>query len=257
MARSPLIFLTRRGRRRSSLSRYLGAGEEPVLITRQHPFALVGAAVRVFGLLAPLILMAWGVAGVELLRGEPGMWILRVLFLGMFVLVARLGWAVLEWEFERVVITGEKVIHIDGVLQRRIASTPLAKVSEFTVRQPLVGRIFDFGMLVVDVPGGRDQALHGMSFLPDPAGMYRLVSDLGRRGRVEEGGGDLTDVVDEVGALVRVPIPSAEELTRIDWDATDDRLDAAFAGRPDPWEPTLDGDQADHTITIPRISPRA
>ena len=84
-------------------------------------------------------------------------------------------------------ITDEKVIHIEGVLQRRIASTPLAKVSEFTVRQPLLGRVFDYGQLVVDVPGGRDQALHGLDFLPDPAGMYRLVSDTARFERVAEG----------------------------------------------------------------------
>jgi hypothetical protein len=250
----PRLAATLRPRRAQgggSLRRYLGADEQTLLVTRQHPFALLRAALDMFALLAPLLLAAWGVAGTELLRGPVGSWMLRVLFLVMAALVARLAWRVLGWEFERVVVTEEKVIHLAGVLDRRIASTPLATVSEFTVRQPLLGRIFDYGSLVVDVPGGRDQALHGLAFLPDPAGLYRLVSDQARRGRVQEGGGRLPEDDDEdrlrtnVGASAsstRVPAPTTIDLDRL-------------APRPDPWRPTLDGDVADHTIQIPRIPP--
>ncbi|MCW2961294.1 MAG: rane-flanked domain protein [Thermoleophilia bacterium] len=242
--------------RRSSLHRYLGAGEEPVLITRQHPFALVGAALHVLGLLVPLAIATWGISGIELLEGPVADWLVRVAFLAMFALLGRLAWDVLGWEFERVVVTGEKVIHLEGVLHRRIASTPLAKVSEFTVRQPLLGRVLDYGSLVVDVPGGRDQALHGLAYLPDPAGLYRMVSDLARRGRMQEGGS-------------RVPVPSAEDVagadaTRIgDTQAfpavvklvVGDTSSTEFVARPDPWAPSLEGNDADHTITIPRIPP--
>jgi hypothetical protein len=230
-------------RRRSSgggLGRYLGVDEQTILVTRQHPLALVRAALDTGGLLVPLLLAAWGIAGTELLRGPVGSWLLRILFVLMLGLVARLAWRVLGWEFERVMVTQEKVIHVSGVLDRRIASTPLAKVSEFTVRQPLVGRIFDYGSLVVDVPGGRDQALHGLAFLPDPAGLYRLVSDQARRGRFEEGGGQLPG-----GDRSR---PAAESSTS---------STVTGAARPDPWQPTLDGDVADHTIRIPRIPPQA
>ena len=229
-------------RRRNSLQRYLGDGETPILVTRQHPFALIGSAARTLGLLVPLALAAWGIAGVELLQGPIADWLVRIELLGMFGLVCVLAWGVLRWEFERVMITEEKVIHIEGVLQRRIASTPLAKVSEFTVRQPLLGRVFDFGSLVVDVPGGRDQALHGLAYIPDPAGMYRLVSDLARRGRLQEGG-------------ARVTAPSAEDLARLDLAQPIEHTQPIAPVRPDPWAPTLEGDEADHTIAIPRIPP--
>jgi hypothetical protein len=231
----------RRPRRSSNggLGRYLGAGEQTILVTRQHPFALVRAAADACALLAPLLLAAWGIAGTELLRGAVGSWLLRALFAVMLVLLARLAWRVLGWEFERVVVTDEKVIHLSGTLNRRIASTPLAKVSEFTVRQPLVGRIFDYGSLVVDVPGGRDQALHGLAFLPDPAGLYRLVSDQARRGRVHEGGGRMEDE------------PDVDQL-HIDGSSSS----TGMAMPVDPWQPTLEGDEADHTIRIPRIPPR-
>lgn len=238
----------RRGAGRGSLGRYLGADEQTILVTRQHPFAILRAAARTMGLLAPLLLAAWGIAGVELLRGDIGTWVLRLLFLVMLALVAKLAWGVLAWEFERVVVTDEKVIHVAGVLDRRIASTPLAKVSEFTVRQPLLGRLFDYGSLVVDVPGGRDQALHGLAFLPDPAGLYRLVSGQARRGRVQEGGGRMPDERDDDALHVAGRASSSTMVL-----PTDD--DVARTRRPDPWSPTLEGDEADHTIQIRRIPP--
>lgn len=223
-----------------SLRRYLGDDEQTLLVARQHPFALVRAAFDVFVLIAPLLVAAWGIAGTELLRGAVGTWMLRAIFLFMLLLVGRLAWRVLAWEFERVVITDEKVIHLAGVLDRRIASTPLAKVSEFTVRQPLLGRFFDYGSLVVDVPGGRDQALHGLAFLPDPAGLYRLVSDQARRGRVHEGGGRMRR--DDAPGATTLVLPPADE--------------GSYAGQVDPWAPSLRGDLADHTIQIPRVPPR-
>lgn len=233
-------------RRRGGLARYLGEHERTILVTRQHPFALVRAAFDMAALVLPLAIAAWGIAGIEPLRGAPSTWLLRLLFLVMLVLVARLAVAVLAWEFERVVVTDEKVIHVSGVLNRRIASTPLAKVSEFTVRQPLLGRVFDYGSLVVDVPGGRDDALHGLAHLPDPAGLYRLVSGQARRGRVAEGGGRL-----------RAPAPEEHDLQRFDGGDRTAALDVdpAWPARPDPWRPSLDGDDGDHTIRIPRIPP--
>lgn len=232
-------------RRRGGLARYLGEHEQTILVTRQHPFALVRAAFDMLALVVPLAIAAWGIAGLEPLRGAPATWLLRLLFLVMLVLVARLAAAVLSWEFERVVVTDEKVIHVSGVLDRRIASTPLAKVSEFTVRQPLLGRVFDYGSLVVDVPGGRDDALHGLAHLPDPAGLYRLVSGQARKGRVAEGGGRL-----------RTPVEDAPAHGADAGDRTAAlEVDAAWPTRPDPWQPGLGADDGDHTIRILRIPP--
>lgn len=209
-----------------AFARYLGRDEEVLLITRQHPFALLGRAAQAGGLLVPLLLAAWGIAGIEFLRGPVGDWILRVEFVLMAAIVLRLAWEVVCWEFERVIVTDEKVIHVEGVLQRRIASTPHAKVSEFTVLQPWIGRIFNYGSLVVDVPGGREQALHGLAYLPDPTSVYRLVSDTARTERIREGGGE--------------PEEPARPLGPVQWM--------------DPWadERRLEGDQADHTLRIPR-----
>lgn len=163
-------------KRHKSLSRYLSSEEIVLLETRQHPFALANHVFRMLILLTPLLMMAWGIGGISFLRGSISEWIIRVLLLvGLFVIV-KLAWQVIGWELERVVVTNDKVIHVSGILQRQIASTPLKKVSELTVLQSWLGRILDYGCLVVDVPGGRKQALHGLRFIPDPAGIYRLVT---------------------------------------------------------------------------------
>ena len=228
-----------------SLQRYLGEQETTLLVTRQHPLSLVRDAVSMLQLVVPLLLAAWGLAGIRLLRGPVADWSVRACFVLVVVFVVGYAWRVLQWEFERVVVTDEKVIHIEGVLQRRIASTPLAKVSEFTVRQPLLGRLFHYGSLVVDVPGGRDQALHGLAFVPDPAGVYRMVSDLARRGRTREGGGKPDPVTIVTTGDVVTEGQSAVETTM------------QVEGPPpvDPWRLSLDADDSDHTIRIPRVPP--
>jgi hypothetical protein len=237
-------------RRHRGISRYLGHEESVLLSTRQHPLVLVRSAIDTLALLVPLAIAAWGIAGIELLQGTVGTWLVRLAFVAMFALLARLAWSVLAWEFERIVVTSEQVIHASGVLERRVASTPLSKVSEFTVYQTLPGRIFDYGSLVVDVPGGRPDALHGIRHLPDPAGTYRLVSERARRGRVQEGGGRMR------GA----PMPTAHDLARIDERAGAVHGSALPIDGPvattDPWQPAVQPlDSIEHTLQIPRIPP--
>jgi hypothetical protein len=185
-----------------------------VLETRQHPFAIVGALADALLLLIPAALIVWGLGGVGVLDNDVGTWIGRLLLLFMALVVARLVGHVLEWEFERVIVTNHKVIHIHGVLSRRIASTPLSKVSEFTVSQPLLGRIFDYGSLVVDVPGGREQALHGLSYLPDPAGLYRIIGDRARGEEMTVGGGHRPAPLPYGhGSVAGAAVPSVESTT--------------------------------------------
>lgn len=184
--------MTRMGRRsRSPLAKYLGRGERVVLETRQHPFAIVDAFLDAMRLILPLLMVSWGVLGIRLLDNVVGDWVIRIAFLAMAVVVARLFWRILEWEFARVIVTTEKLVHVHGILNRRIASTPLVKVSELTVSQPLAGRMFGYGKLVVDTPGGGELPLHGLAYIPDPADVYRLITDIARRERAAEGGGDV------------------------------------------------------------------
>lgn len=203
-----------------ALRMYLGRAEHVVWSTRQHPFAVLTSFVEALSLLAPLMLVAWGAAGISLLRDNAvGQTIVMVAFLAMVLVVARLAWSVLGWEFARLLVTNEKVVLAHGILHRRIASTPLVKVSELTVSQSVFGRMFGYGSLVVDAPGGGEMPLHGLTFIPQPARLYRLISDMARDERAIEGGG--------VGRTAH-----------IDWRRQYDRRAGTLSGDDD--APTLD-----------------
>jgi membrane protein YdbS with pleckstrin-like domain len=156
--------------------------------TRQHPFAIVQAFIDAVMLFVPLLVAMWGIDGIKMLDNVIGDTLIYAAFAIMLVLVCRLFWRILEWEFARVLVTSEKLVHVHGILNRRIASTPLVKVSELTVSQPLLGRVFGYGSLVIDTPGGGELPLHGLSYIPDPAAMYRMITDVARHERAWEGG---------------------------------------------------------------------
>jgi uncharacterized membrane protein YdbT with pleckstrin-like domain len=173
------------------MAQYLGRDERVVLETRQHPFAIVRAFVDAVMLLVPLLLVVWGLAGIAAFRNQLGSWLTFGAFLVMAWVVGRLAWRILEWELARLVVSTEKLVHVHGVLHRRISSASLVKVSDLTVSQPLVGRIFGYGSLVVDTPGGGEAPIHGLSYIPEPAAVYRLIADTARRERAFEGGADV------------------------------------------------------------------
>jgi hypothetical protein len=171
-----------------ALADYVGPHERVVLATRQHPFAIARAFAQAMLVFVPLLLLTWGSAGLEPLRGLPARVLGDLGITGMLATIGWLAWQVLGWELTHLYVTTEKVVLVRGVALRRISSTPLVKVSELAVVQPLLGRLFGYGALVLESPGGGDRALHGLAWLPDPASLYRTINGLARRERAWEGG---------------------------------------------------------------------
>jgi hypothetical protein len=183
--------------KRTEIDRFLNPGEHVVLETRQHPIAVAASFAQALALLVPLAMVSWGIAGLPIFRNDVGHWLVRIILVAMFVVAGRLFWRVLGWELALFIITTEKVMHIHGVFGRRIASTPLSKVSEVVVHQSPFGRMFGYGRLLVDAPGG-GRPLHGLTFLPDPAGLYTTLDRAARTERAYEGGALLGHEYEEV-----------------------------------------------------------
>lgn len=172
---------------------FIGQDEHIALQTRQHVFEIADEMIK---LLAAVIVLtaAWiGIEKADWLDNQAGtvaFWAVR----GLFVVVAlRWLWRILQWQRARLVVTNEKVLHIHGVLNRHVDSTPLVKVDEMKVEQPILGRIFGFGRLLVDDNAGGDMLLHGLRYIPHPAAVYRLITDSARRERAFEGGADVAN----------------------------------------------------------------
>lgn len=166
----------------------LSADETVVLETRQHWFVLLHQAatrVLVLGLLALAIQVLGDVAWLD---GRLGDWITTAGWAAFAIVLLTVSWTVLAWVTERFYITTSKVVYVRGVLNRNVTSTPLVKIDEMTLRQPLLGRIVGFGRLEVQNAAGGSEPLAGLEFLPAPARLYQMISERSRSQRMVEGG---------------------------------------------------------------------
>jgi uncharacterized membrane protein YdbT with pleckstrin-like domain len=111
--------------------------EQVYVDQRRHGIVLVRPLARA------LLLAGCGVVGLVL--GWPAM-----LAGGILVVVAAAYAlaAVLRWDRTHVVLTGEKLFVVHGVLRRRAAAVRLARVSTVEVDQSLLGRLLGYGTVV-------------------------------------------------------------------------------------------------------------
>ena len=91
--------------------------------------------------------------------------------------VLRLLWRCLEWQADRLVVTDQRIFEVSGILTRKVASTPLAKLTDMTYRRSLWGRLFGYGDIIVET-AGQNQALSKIAYLPAPDSFYRRVTSL-------------------------------------------------------------------------------
>lgn len=77
----------------------------------------------------------------------------------------------------RLIVTESRVVHVSGWLARRYGMMPLSKITDLTIEEPVIGRIFGYGTLIAESPG-QVQALNRMPFLPEPLSVWHTISDL-------------------------------------------------------------------------------
>jgi len=56
-----------------------------------------------------------------------------------------LAWKLIAWQRAYLVVTSHRVMLITGIVKRRIAMMPLAKIADVKVEQPLPGRVAGYG----------------------------------------------------------------------------------------------------------------
>jgi hypothetical protein len=152
----------------SDNDRYLARNEETVLIVRRHVAVLSTPATwALVALVAALLLSP--VSGTS--------WISDILWLVALVFLARLGWAVLEWVNDKIVVTDKRVFELSGVLTRNVASMPLRAMTDLTYQRTLGGRMLGYGTFIVE-SAGQDQALSRIEYLPEPDKVYRVITGL-------------------------------------------------------------------------------
>ena len=101
------------------------------------------------------------------------------------VLLLRALWGVVRERRDRFVITNMRVFRLHGVLNTHLATMPLSRILDISVRKPLIGRMLGYGHFVFE-SAAQDQGLHDIRFVgrPDERDLtiQRVVQRSGLRG---------------------------------------------------------------------------
>jgi uncharacterized membrane protein YdbT with pleckstrin-like domain len=152
--------------------RYLASGETAMLQVRRHVVVLAKPLAQ-----ALAVIVMTSAVGAYLTPAQGAHPIDTGLGLVAIAFVARLLWKVGEWWVDRVVVTDQRMLEVSGILTRRIASMPLAKLTDLTYSRTVPGRVLGYGDLVVET-AGQDQALTHIDYLPNPDAFYRALTSL-------------------------------------------------------------------------------
>ncbi|MGH3484525.1 MAG: PH domain-containing protein, partial [Nocardioidaceae bacterium] len=78
-----------------------------------------------------------------------------------------------------------RVFRISGVVTRKIATMPIARILDITVDQPFFGRIMGYGHFVFE-SAAQEQGLREIRYIGDPSGrdltIQRVIQRSGLRG---------------------------------------------------------------------------
>lgn len=83
-------------------------------------------------------------------------------------------WDVVEWYYDRFILTNKRVMLIEGVISRNVAMMPLSRVTDMKYTQSPLGRVLGYGTFELE-SAGQEQALRNVPNLPNPTDLYLQV----------------------------------------------------------------------------------
>ena len=164
----------------ADVDRYLLPHEQEVITVRKHPAVLLApVAWAVIGLIIAALLSD------TLLRHESGLvWIVWGIWGIIFL---RFLWHAINWAVDYFIVTSHRFIETSGLLSRKVAMMPLAKVTDMTFQRSPLGRILGYGTFILE-SAGQDQALSNVDHIPYPEQLYLEVCSLLFKPSKEDGG---------------------------------------------------------------------
>lgn len=145
---------------------------------------LVGALALIGGVVAQI-------AGARKRRRQPGIIGVAVTAVATLLLLSLvspwlmvplglgwMAWRMLRWHFDRFMLTDKRVVTVHGVITRYIAMRPLARVADLKYEQTPMGRILNYGTLLID-SAGQEMVLRRIPNLPNPNEIFlRVVEEM-------------------------------------------------------------------------------
>ncbi|MFH0907527.1 MAG: PH domain-containing protein [bacterium] len=86
---------------------------------------------------------------------------------------------VLAWLTSHTVITNRRVVQVHGLISKTVVDSSLEKINDVLLQQPLLGRLFGYGTIVVMTAS--ETGLNRMVFLKNPVEFKRIMMEAKRR----------------------------------------------------------------------------
>lgn len=149
------------------IGRYLLDGERIVIAVHQHWAAVAWPVAAVAG---GLVLALW----VDATATPTWTFFATILWWAWFALVAVTLWRLVAWRNDWFIATDKRLLLTYGIVTRRVAMMPLAKVTDMSYVRSTPGRVLGYGQFVLE-SAGQDQALRHIDWVPDPDRTYRVI----------------------------------------------------------------------------------
>jgi|SRR5215472_639835 len=154
----------------ADVNKYLLPHEQQVITVRKHPAVLIGpAALVVGGLVAAAVLTD------TVLRGQTNL--IYAVWIAWGLLFLRFLWKAGEWWVTYFIVTSRRMMQTSGLITRKVAMMPMAKVTDMSFQRSALGRLLGYGEFILE-SAGQDQALTNVDHIPYPEQLYLEVCEL-------------------------------------------------------------------------------
>jgi membrane protein YdbS with pleckstrin-like domain len=159
---------------------------------RRHPIELAKQVGIAAGVTIAVGLLAGYLSRVDAADEIAGFLVLA--WLGVIIWAA---WHIVDWWYDRFILTNKRVMVVSGVVTRNVAMMPLQRVTDMKYVQSALGRLLNYGTFELE-SAGQDQALRSIPHLPSPNELYlRIVEEMYEPEAVEARLAGAQDVIDD------------------------------------------------------------
>ncbi|MDQ3153885.1 MAG: PH domain-containing protein [Actinomycetota bacterium] len=160
-----------------SADAYLAAGELALIRTRRHWIMPLLTMAKAGGTMTAATILVSILAYLA-----PTATLIQVgVALAAITHTAFLGWSVLQWRTDHLLVTDRRIIRVHGIITLTVDAVALSQITDTTCCQSLPGRILGYGTIRIQ-SAGQAPAIDRLDYIPSPAAIYRAALDHDRKG---------------------------------------------------------------------------
>ena len=153
----------------------LGDGERLVLVTHKHVIVLLRSAFQWIALFIVAIAAAIFINAQNWTdtAGTAKTVLLILCLAGAVVSLIAFGISYIQWQAEQYIVTNERVIQVQGIINKRELTTSIEKINDIETDQTLFGRMLNYG--TVEIITGNDVGNNKLEYLDKPLEFKKVM----------------------------------------------------------------------------------